>query len=87
MKQIIDWSDIEHFSPGEFPAGVLEKIEPGFIYALEFFRVQLGCIVNPSPVKVAGFVRMAARRAVITSAAVASQTLVTCSATAIHSTR
>lgn len=55
-KQFVDWSDIENFSPGEFPAGVLEKIEPGFIYALEFFRVQLGCIVNPSPL-VGGWIR------------------------------
>jgi hypothetical protein len=56
MKQIIDWSDIENFTPGEFPAGVLEKMSPDFIYKLEFFRVQLACTVNPSPVK-GGWIR------------------------------
>ena len=56
MKRIVDWSDIEHFKPSEFPAGVLDKMNPDFIYKLEFFRTRLGCIVTPSPVK-GGWIR------------------------------
>ncbi len=47
---------LKHFSASEFPAGVLEYMEPAFLYRLDAFRTALGCPIHPSP-KIEGWVR------------------------------
>lgn len=53
---MIEWADVKHFTPKEFPAGVIEKMEPAFLYRLDLFRAKLGRRVFPSPL-VAGWIR------------------------------
>lgn len=52
----LDWSAIKHFTPSEFPDGVLDKLDAAIIQKLDAFRAELGCIVRPTPLK-EGFVR------------------------------
>lgn len=46
----IQWQFIERFSPGEWPGGVLEQMNPSIIYALSAARNDSGVPVMPSPV-------------------------------------
>lgn len=56
MTEQINWSDIDHFSESEFPAGVVEKMAPAFLYRLDGYRADLGYPVYPSPLA-GGWVR------------------------------
>lgn len=53
---LLDWDHLDHFSPDEFPDGVLENIEADLVISLEGYRDVLGFPVIPSPV-VAGWFR------------------------------
>ena len=46
----IKWSTIDHFSPGEWPVGVLDQMDSGVIFALDTVRNEAGVIMRPSPV-------------------------------------
>lgn len=43
--------ELKHFSASEFPAGILEYMEPAFLYRLDAFRTELGYQVHPSPLR------------------------------------
>ena len=57
MTSKIDWGQVSHFTPKEFPDEVLDDVEPKFIYALDKFREKLGFQVIPSPLA-GGWVRL-----------------------------
>ena len=48
--------DLRYFKASEFPAGVVEKMQPAFLRRLDDFRERLGRRVYPSPL-VGGWIR------------------------------
>lgn len=53
---VLDFAEIDHFSRGEFPDGVLERVEDELILSLNEYRSRLGYPLVPSPL-VAGWYR------------------------------
>lgn len=51
----LDFSTLEHFTPGEFPAGALEHAEAELIQRLDEFRDRLGQPIYPSPLPAGWF--------------------------------
>lgn len=47
---LLDFNELEHFTPDEFPAGALDNIEAELVLGLEGYRDLLGHPVVPSPV-------------------------------------